>query len=185
MGIEEQKKSLAQALGKLEAAKVEECAKLMVDALKHGNKILIAGNGGSAADAQHFAAELVCTFEDRGRKGLPAYALTANTSVLTAWANDFSFDSVFQRQVEALGAKGDVLVSITTSGKSRNILLAMEKARSLGMKNILLSGKGGGEAAQFADLSIVVASSSTPRVQECHVFCIHEICAIIDEKFKK
>ncbi|MFA5076879.1 MAG: SIS domain-containing protein [Candidatus Micrarchaeia archaeon] len=184
MGVSEGKKGLAEALEKISGAEIVECSAALADALKRGNKILIAGNGGSAADAQHFAAELVCTFEDRGRKALPAYALTTNSSVMSAWANDFSFDSVFSRQVEALGSRGDALVSITTSGKSKNILLAMEKAREKGLKNILLSGKGGGDAAKLADIAIIVDSSSTPRIQECHIFCIHEICAILDREFK-
>lgn len=180
MGLNEAKGLLASALEAIDAAKVDACAMEILQAFRNGSKVLIAGNGGSAADAQHFAAELVCTFEKKGRKGFPAYALTTNASVLTAWANDFSFDSVFERQVEALGRSGDVLVSITTSGNSENIVLAMKKARAVGMKNILLSGKGGGRALQLADLAVVIASASTPRVQECHIFCIHEICATVE-----
>lgn len=163
---------------------IADCALLIISAFKNGNKLLIAGNGGSAADAQHFAAELTCTFEDKKRKALPAYALNTNTSVLTAWANDFSFAGIFERQIEALGKKGDILFSITTSGNSENIINAMKKAKENGMRNILLSGKKGGGAARFADFSIIIASESTPRIQECHIFAIHSICKIIDGAFQ-
>lgn len=178
------RRELADALSGLDDASVEKCVQAIISSLKNGGKLLIAGNGGSAADAQHFAAELVCTFEDRGRKGLPAIALTTNSSVLTAWSNDFSYDTVLERQVSSLGRKGDVLISITTSGNSKNLLMAMKKARELGIANILLSGKGGGEAAKLADFSIIVKSGSIPRIQECHIFCIHELCAAIDLAFK-
>lgn len=184
MGMSEHRRNLIDALQGVDEANIEKCADAIISALRKGKKILIAGNGGSAADAQHFAAELTCTFESKGRKALPALALTTNSSVLTAWSNDFSFDSVFERQVEALGSKGDILVSITTSGNSKNMLAAMEKAKRIGMLNILLSGKTGGEAAKRADCAILINSDKTPRVQECHIFCIHEMCRMIDEEFK-
>ncbi len=177
------RKALSKALATVDGKKVAQCAEAMISALRKGRKILVAGNGGSAADAQHLVAELVCTFENRNRKPLRAIALTTNSSIMTAWSNDFSYDSAFERQVAALGEKGDVLVSITTSGNSKNVLMAMKKAKELGITNLLLSGKGGGEAAKLADISIIVGSSSTPRIQECHVFAIHEMCSIVDGVF--
>jgi D-sedoheptulose 7-phosphate isomerase len=146
---------------------------------------MVCGNGGSAADAQHFSAELTCTFFHKNRKGLPCLALTCNTSSLTAWANDFDYSTVFARQVEAYGKKGDILFSITTSGNSKNILEAMNIAKKIGIKNILLTGKDGGLAIkQEPDIAIVVPSNETPRIQECHIFIIHYICDRVDEAFK-
>ena len=185
MGVKDSKKALISTMESLDEKKIIGCAEAVISALRNGKKILAAGNGGSAADAQHLVAELVCTFEDRNRKGLAAYALNANTSILTAWGNDFGFDGVFKRQVEALGQKEDVLFSITTSGNSRNISLAMKKAKDMGMKNVLLCGKGGGEALKITDVALVVPSDNTPRIQECHVFAIHEICSLVDDAFGK
>jgi phosphoheptose isomerase len=185
MSLEQARNSLEEALRGVRGADINGFAADMVSALKAGGKVLLIGNGGSAADAQHFAAELSCTFEDRGRRALPAIALTTNASAMTAWSNDYSFETAFARQVDALGKKGDVLISITTSGNSPGILRAMEAARKNGVRNLLFSGKGGGAALKLADRAIVIASDSTPRVQECHVFCMHEICAIIDREFAK
>ncbi len=173
------------ALSSLDEAAFQNVATLLCKTLEKGNKILVCGNGGSAADAQHFAAEIVCTFFNRNRGGLPCLALTTNTSSLTAWANDFGYDGVFARQVEAFGKRGDVLFSITTSGNSPNIVEAMEKARSMGIVNVLLAGKDGGKAKDLADHLLLIKHNSTPRIQEAHIFTIHNLCEIIDQYFSK
>jgi D-sedoheptulose 7-phosphate isomerase len=163
-----------------ERSGIELAAKKTEAALKGGNKMLVCGNGGSAADAQHFAAELVGMFNKR-RAPLPAIALTTNTSVLTAVGNDFGFDHVFERQVEALGRKGDVLFALSTSGNSPNVLLAVEKAKAMGVYTIGLLGKGGGKIGKAVDLAIIVPSSDTPRIQECHLITYHAISEKIEE----
>lgn len=140
-----------------------------------GNKLLIAGNGGSAADAQHFAAELVGQYR-AGQKSYAALALTTDTSFLTAWSNDVGFEDIFGRQLKALGKKGDVFFAISTSGESPNILEGLRIARLMGIETIALLGKGGGAAHSLADISIVVPSYSTPHIQECHITAIHCIC---------
>jgi len=178
--LTDSKNELQNALNEIDGATVGRMAAELIKALKAKKKILVCGNGGSAADAQHFAAELVCTFDDRTRAGLRAIALSTDTSILTAWSNDFGFNTVFERQVDALGDAGDILFCITTSGNSENIINAMKKAKEKGMKNIILSGKNGGPALKHADLSLVVASKSTPRIQECQIFVIHSICAAVD-----
>lgn len=149
-------------------------------AFRNGNKVLVAGNGGSAADAQHFATEIVVRFE-RERAGAPAVALTADTSVLTAAANDFGFERVFARQVEALGREGDVLVAISTSGRSPNVLAAVEAARARRMTTIALTGGNGGALGRAAGIHINVADPSTARVQEVHRTLLHAICALVEQ----
>ena len=152
---------------------LDKAAQLMITALKNGKKILICGNGGSAADAQHFAGELVMTYE-KERPGLPAIALTTNSSKLTAWANDFGYETVFARKVQALGNTGDVLVGITTSGNSPNVIKAFEMAQQKGILTVCLNGKGGGKInALNLDANIVIPSSRTSRVQEAHITIIH------------
>src|SRR3989344_323042 len=159
---------------------LEKAAKIMITALKNGKKLLICGNGGSAADAQHFAGELVMTYE-KERPGLPAIALTTNSSKITAWANDFGYETVFSRKVQALGNEGDVLVGITTSGNSANVLRAFEEAGSKGIKTICLNGKGGGKANGLnLDANIVIPSARTSRIQESHITVIHAWCELID-----
>jgi len=162
---------------------VAEVAKIVIEALKKGNKILIFGNGGSAADAQHFAAELTGRYKCE-RKGLPAIALTTDTSALTAIGNDYGYDRVFDRQVEALANNGDVLVGISTSGNSKNVINAFKIGKELGCKIVGLSGKGGGEMSKFCDINIVVPSDNTPRIQEMHILIIHTICQLVDDSFK-
>ncbi|MEM4264029.1 MAG: D-sedoheptulose 7-phosphate isomerase [Candidatus Woesearchaeota archaeon] len=163
---------------------IEKTAEAMIIALKNGKKILICGNGGSAADAQHFAAELVCRFE-KDRKPLPAIALTVNTSNITAIGNDFGFDFVFSKQVEALGREGDILVAISTSGNSPNVLKAIEKAKELKIKTVLLSGKAGGKMKGLCDYELIIPTENTARIQECHILIIHTWCKLIeDELFK-
>ena len=184
------KKSLEnhlQAFKLLESSqeKIKEIAKLFIFSLRNSGKIIFMGNGGSAADSQHMAAELVGRFKME-RKALPAIALTVNTSILTAIANDYGYDVVFARQVEALGVKGDVALGISTSGNSKNVIEALKKARSIGMKTVALSGGDGGSMKKEANISIVVATKDTPRVQESHILIIHIICAIVEnEMFKR
>ncbi len=151
------------------------------NALKGGNKMLICGNGGSAADAQHFAAELVVRYK-KNRSALPAIALTTDTSILTAGGNDFGFETIFERQVEALGKEGDVLIAISTSGNSENVIRAVEKAKERGIKTIGLLGKGGGELKDIVDLALVAPSDNTARIQECHETIIHTICEEIEKR---
>jgi D-sedoheptulose 7-phosphate isomerase len=156
--------------------RLDEAISTITKAFSNGNKLLIAGNGGSAADAQHFATELVGTFRKEKRRGLPAIALTTDTSFLTAWSNDFEFETAFSRQVEALGKQGDVFFGISTSGNSRNVILAVEKAKELNMKTICLLGDDGGMLKDLADISIIIPSNITARIQEAHIMVIHIIC---------
>ena len=160
---------------------IEESGKVIVDALKNGNKIMICGNGGSAADSQHFAAELAGRFE-KERKALPGISLTTDTSNLTAVGNDYGFDNVFARQVEALGKAGDVLVAISTSGNSINVLRAVEKALSLGIKVIGLTGRDGGVMKNL-QTKVIVPAQKTSRIQECHILIIHIWCGMVDEGY--
>jgi phosphoheptose isomerase len=153
----------------------------MVASLKSGGKILVCGNGGSASDAQHFAAELVGRFE-RERKALPSIALTTDTSILTAIGNDYSYDRIFSRQVEAIGRAGDVVLGISTSGGSRNVLAAFEVARAIGAKTVALTGRDGGVVGAAADIHINVPSPSTARVQEVHRTLMHAMCELIERE---
>lgn len=148
--------------------------------LKEGKKILLCGNGGSAADCQHIAAELVGRFRME-RKALPAIALTTDTSILTAVGNDYSYDKIFERQVEAVGKRGDVLIGISTSGNSKNVINAARRARELGLLTVGFSGKGGGELSQIVDSCFVVKSCSTPRIQEVHITLGHILCDFIEK----
>ncbi len=152
----------------------------IAEALRAGAKVLTFGNGGSAADAQHFAAELVGRYL-KERAAWSAIALTTDTSILTAVANDFGYDAVFRRQVEALGRKGDVAVGISTSGRSANVVTALAKAREMGLVTIGMTGQGGGKLAGQVDYLIDVPSPETPRIQEVHGLVIHVLCAIVEE----
>jgi D-sedoheptulose 7-phosphate isomerase len=154
-------------------------ARELTTCLKNGNKVLLCGNGGSAADAQHLAAELVGRFR-KERRGLAALALTTDTSVLTAVGNDFSFEEIFSRQVEALGNAGDVLVAISTSGTSKNVLAAVRKARSMRLRTIGLLGSRGGQIAALVDHAIIVPSSDAQRIQECHITLAHILCELVE-----
>ncbi len=160
---------------------IAEAAEIIVRALKNGNKILVFGNGGSAADAQHMVCELVGRFE-RDRAPLPAVALTTNSSSLTAIANDYGFDQIFARQVQALARPGDVCLAISTSGTSRNVLTAVQAAQALGLSAIGLSGKEGGELATLCSPCICVPSDCTPRIQEAHIAIIHALCQVIEQE---
>ncbi|MBU0591111.1 D-sedoheptulose 7-phosphate isomerase [Candidatus Micrarchaeota archaeon] len=158
---------------------IEKVVSMICDSLGKRSTLLICGNGGSAADAQHFAAELVGRYK-KERKALPAIALTTDTSVITAISNDYGFEHVFSRQVEALSAGGDVLFLISTSGNSPNLLEAAKKAKTLGIKIIGLLGKGGGKLKSMCDHAIVIPSDNTPRIQEMHVLVIHMICESVE-----
>ena len=159
---------------------LEEIADRMVGAFKKGNKILLCGNGGSAADAQHIAAEFIARFK-RERKSLPAIALTTDTSILTAVSNDYSYDLVFSRQVEGLGERGDILIAISTSGNSRNILEAARKAKESGLFVIGFTGKSGGELKKIVDLNFSAGSEKTPHVQEMHITALHAISEAVED----
>jgi len=168
-----------QALLDSRLSEIEAAGRLMCAALDAGNKILLCGNGGSAADAQHIAAELVGKYEQE-RRAFPAVSLTTDTSALTALSNDYGYEEVFARQVEALATAGDVLIAISTSGKSRNIVKAVEKARALGCKTIALTGCSGEPLASCCDLAVVVPSERTSRVQEAHITIGHLWCEMVD-----
>jgi len=164
------------------ATELEQAIDLIADALRDGRKLLLFGNGGSAADAQHIAAEFVGRFM-RERRGLPAIALTTDTSALTAIGNDYGFDEVFARQVRALGVRGDVALAISTSGRSPNVLRAVKAARDVGLKVVALTGGDGGSLAAAADVSLrVSASTLSPRIQETHILVGHVICELVDQR---
>ena len=163
---------------------VEVAAKLCLDCLKNGNKILLFGNGGSAADAQHIAAELVGRYKTE-RKGLAAIALTTDTSALTAISNDFGYDCVFDRQVEALANTGDVAIGISTGGSSVNVASALKLAKDLDCKTIGFSGRGGGEMNELCDINIVVPAQDTARIQEMHTVIGHTIRHLTDLAFSE
>lgn len=157
---------------------------LCLSALQKGKKLLVCGNGGSAADAQHFAAELVGRYE-KERKGWPALALSTDTSVITAIANDYGFEQIFARQIQALGHQGDVLIAISTSGHSPNVLQAASSAKQLGMKVIAITGEGGGQLGSLADVLFAVPSKHTARIQEVHEICLHALAETIETEFSK
>ena len=157
---------------------------MAVDTLKAGKKILLFGNGGSAADAQHIAAELTGRYKTE-RRGLPGIALTTDTSALTAIGNDYGYDRVFDRQVESLANEGDLLIGISTSGNSKNVINAFIVGRELGCKILGLSGRDGGAMNELCDLNLVVPSDNTPRIQEMHILFGHTICQLIDDAFEK
>lgn len=161
---------------------VDTIGSALVSVYKNKGKLLIAGNGGSAADAQHFSAEITCQYKEK-RKGRPAIALTTDTSALTAWGNDHSFETVFARLVEAHGNSGDALILISTSGNSKNLIKAVEVARTKGIKVYGLLGRQGGLLLPLCDSTVVVPSDETPRIQECHILLIHTLCDQLDQYF--
>ncbi len=174
----EELKEVLEASRKLNTA-VERAAEIIVSSLRDGGKVMVCGNGGSAADAQHMAAELVNRFL-KDRAPMAAIALTTDSSILTSVANDYSFDFVFSKQVEAIGEKRDVLVGISTSGNSRNVIRAFESAKKMGIVCIALLGKDGGSLEPISDLALIVPSFSTPRIQEVHQLIIHAICQMVE-----
>ena len=162
---------------------INEVAKTLTETFKSGNKLLICGNGGSAADAQHIAAEFIGKFYKIDRPALPAIALNTNTSIITAIGNDFGYEMTFSRQVEGLGRKGDVFIAISTSGNSVNALEAAKLAKEKGMKVISFTGEGGGKLAEVSDITIKVPSNNTPIIQNAHISILHIICEIVENKF--
>ncbi|OHE03713.1 MAG: phosphoheptose isomerase [Sulfurimonas sp. RIFOXYD12_FULL_33_39] len=162
-------------------SKIEEVSKLCVRLYKGSNKTILAGNGGSAADAQHIAAELVGRY-GFDRPSLPSLSLTTDTSNLTAIGNDYGYDKVFSRQLEGMGQNGDIFIGISTSGNSKNIVNAFEVAKQKGITTVALVGRDGGEMAKIADISLIVPSDSTPRIQESHILIGHIICDIIEKE---
>lgn len=164
-------------------SKIEQLALLIVSSLKKGGKIMFIGNGGSAADSQHMAAEYVSRFAF-DRKGLPGIALTTDTSILTAIGNDYSFDNVFSRQLNALGNEGDILIAYSTSGRSLNIVKTINEAKSMGIYSVLFTGLEG-SALSNADLTIASPSSSTPHIQEGHLILGHLLCYLVEKLYFK
>ncbi|NOZ64077.1 MAG: D-sedoheptulose 7-phosphate isomerase [Caldiserica bacterium] len=152
-----------------------------VKTIKGGGKIILFGNGGSAADAQHIACELVGRFKME-RKGLPAIALTTNTSVLTSVANDYNFAHIFSRQLEALGNKGDIAVGISTSGKAENVIEGLKKARELGLTTVAFTGEAGDNLKKLSDICLQAPSRETPRIQEVHILVGHIICGLVEKE---
>jgi len=171
------KRAVLADAGLLDA--IAAVVKLCIDTFRRGGKILVGGNGGSAADAQHLAAELVARFE-YDRPGLPAISLSTDTSALTAIGNDYGYEHLFARQVDALARPGDLFIGITTSGNSKNVLKAFESAAKLGVTRIALCGAGG-KARDIAEHALCVPSAHTPRIQECHILIIHILCALLEE----
>ena len=161
-------------------SQIIKIAELIIYSLKAGNKLILFGNGGSAADAQHIAAELINRFR-RERRALPALALTTDTSILTSISNDYSFDNIFSRQIEALGKRGDVAVAISTSGDSPNVLNGIDKARELGISTVGLTGKGGGNLKNHVNICLNAPSQSTARIQEVHITVAHIICDLVEK----
>jgi len=157
-----------------------QITEVVKECLKKGGKVMVFGNGGSASDSQHIAAELVGRFK-KERTAMPAIALTVNTSVITSIANDYSYDVIFSRQIEALGQKNDVAIGISTSGKAKNVATGIRQAKKMGIKTVALTGGDGGDLAKLADVSLLVPSSVTARVQEAHITIGHIICELVEE----
>jgi D-sedoheptulose 7-phosphate isomerase len=173
--------SVKRALARHKTAEIESIARLIISAYELGGKVIIFGNGGSAADAQHIAAELVGQFT-RKRQALPAISLSTNTSILTAVANDYGYEVVFSRQVEALVTEKDVVIGISTSGNSLNVIEAIRLAKAKGAKTIGLTGGDGGMLTEVADLVLSVPSNSTARIQEAHITIGHIVCGLVEKE---
>ena len=157
---------------------VEEVTKVF----QNNGKIFFMGNGGSAADSQHIAAEFIGRFQ-KERRSLPAIALTTDTSILTALGNDYGYDTIFSRQLEGLGRRGDLVFAISTSGNSKNVIEGVKKARELGIKSISLTGCGGGKLSALCDINLIVPSNKTARIQESHICIAHTICELVESRF--
>lgn len=166
---------------KANSEKIVQVVESILELFKRNGKVLFFGNGGSAADSQHIAAEFIGRFK-KERRALPAIALTTDTSILTALGNDYSFDVIFARQVEGLGIRGDLAFGISTSGNSRNVIEGIKAAKKTGLKTISLTGCGGGELAPLTDISMIVPSSETARIQESHLCIIHTICELVENQ---
>jgi len=161
--------------------KIESAVSMISQAIRSNNKIIVCGNGGSAADSQHLAGELVGRFQIE-RKPIPAIALTTNTSIITSIGNDYSFEKIFSRQTEAIGNKGDVLILFSTSGRSKNVIEAVRSAKKKGIKTISITGARPNKLADLSDINLDVPSKSTPRIQEIHSIIIHIICELLERK---
>lgn len=161
---------------------IQKIALLVISCLKKNGKILFFGNGGSAADSQHLASEFVGRFQ-KEKNPLPALSLTTDTSVITSLSNDYNFEIVFAKQIEALAKEGDLAIGITTSGKSRNVILGLKKAKEMGLKTIVLTGEGGKNLKKIVDICLAVPSDKTPRIQEAHITVGHIICELIEDEF--
>ena len=172
-----------RALSNLEP-QLAQAADVIDQCLRTGNKLLVCGNGGSAADASHFATELVVRFA-KDRRALPAICLTSDSGILTAAGNDYGFDEIFARQVAAFGVPGDVLISLTTSGTSRNVIRALEEAKARKLTSIAFLGRDGGSSTGIADIDVLVRSDSTARVQEAHQLLLHVLCETIETRLAK
>ena len=160
---------------------MNQAATMMIEAIRNGKKILWCGNGGSAAQAQHLSTELVGGLRDHTRPAIPSIALTTDSSFLTAWSNDINFNSVFSRQISALGQKGDVLIGITTSGNSDNVIKAVEIAEEMGIHTIIFTGKDGGKIKGKGNITITIPSDDTQRIQEGHILCGHILCELVEK----
>lgn len=182
--IDEQINNLSKLKENDYVENLKKVVEIISTSIKNGGKLLIAGNGGSAADSQHFAAEIVGRFV-KERKGYPAIALTTDTSILTAVGNDYGYDDIFSRQIEALGKKNDVFVGISTSGNSKNIVKAIEKAKEQGLTTIGLTGKTGGVMKDLCDISLVFDYKETARIQEHHLMTYHLICEFVEKELKE
>ena len=165
---------------KIGVESIEKAAELLIESIKAGGKILWCGNGGSAADAQHLATELMGGMSDHDRMPIPSIALTTDSSFITAWSNDTDFDSIFSRQVQGLGAEGDVLIGISTSGNSENVINALKQAKYKNLKTIAFTGKTGGSLDGIADITIKVPSDNTQRIQESHIMIGQILCSLIE-----
>jgi D-sedoheptulose 7-phosphate isomerase len=159
-----------------------DLSNMVIESLKKSGKVMIFGNGGSASDSQHIAAELVGRYQ-KDRQALPAIALTTNTSILTAIANDYGYEFVFSKQVEALGQKNDIVIGISTSGKAKNVAAGIKQAKKMGIKTIVFTGGDGGEIAKLADSALIVPSKVTARIQEAHIAVGHIICELVEDYF--
>ena len=162
--------------------KIVAVVKAVTSVLKEGRKVILFGNGGSAADSQHIAAELIGRFQ-KERKALAAIALTTDTSILTALSNDYSVDVIFARQIEGLGQKGDVAFGISTSGNSPNVIEGIKTAKRMGLTTVALTGCGGGALAELTDISLIVPSKVTARIQESHICIAHAVCELVEDQF--
>lgn len=183
--IIEEKKTLLDRLVETEYLdKVTEVSQFIINALENSHKLIIAGNGGSAADAQHFASEMVGRFLLE-RKPIPAISLCVDPSVMTSISNDYGFDKCFARQLDGLGNKGDIFIAISTSGNSINLLNAVHTAHEKGIHTIALTGGSGGKLAASCDLSLIVPTNATPRIQEIHIFTVHLLCEMIERELIK
>lgn len=170
-----------EELMRTKVADILGIAQILIDCLKKNGKLILFGNGGSAADSQHIAAELVGRFK-KDRNALAAISLTTNTSILTSLANDYGYEVVFAKQIEALGDKNDVAIGISTSGKAKNVNAGIKQAKKMGLKTIGLTGCDGGELAKLADVSLIVPSQVTARIQEAHITIGHAICELIEQE---